>query len=452
MMTPSAPAKALRRSIVCTRVSFGATLPPRAHISRDACASVGLRSDTSATERVNEAVQTQTHGPVASESQRNFSRAFFFDALAVDAITSQTVDHVVRHAVTAGDSATAVGEAVRAGVKGVSTETLAHAHQRCVCECDSAAAEAVLRVAEAAGVPREDRRAWVAAAAVASHTDPRMVAARVDALNRCLAMRRGGLGTDAAVAMVHRFIDAGTVDRAHIELVARNACFTAAEVLDLVVRSGVAGVQPSAGAVARLAECVVVEAGTKRKNAHQFLSEAITATISSMSTGHHKGVVNLVHASDGMQDAMASLFALPADRLEKLRLDSLRQAFDRGARGYDAATALFDRWCSARGNITQGLARFAMMHQHFSERGHERVLRQVVAAGIEPDAGVYAALVTRHRLEGDEEAARGVIDSMMRAEVQTSGDALRAVLRAPDDKLMRQRLSLLSQKASQVCD
>jgi hypothetical protein len=56
-----------------------------------------------------------------------------------------------------------------------------------------------------------------------------------------------------------------------------------------------------------------------------------------------------------------------------------------------------------------------MLHQHFSERGHERVLRQVVGAGVEPDAGVYAALVMRHRLEGDEEAARSVLESMKRA-------------------------------------
>jgi hypothetical protein len=222
-------------------------------------------------------VRRQTGG-CTSEAQRDYSRAFFFDALAVGVVTPETVDHVVRHAVTAGDATTAVGEAVRGCVGGVSTETLAHAHTRCIFECDFRAAEAVLRIAEAAGVQREYRRAWAASAAVVSHADPRVVAVRHSALQTILAVRRGGLGADAAIAMVDRLISAGAANPTHIELVARGACFTTAEVLDLVARSAAAGVDMSQGTAARLAECVVVEAGTEADKARHFFEQAAATT------------------------------------------------------------------------------------------------------------------------------------------------------------------------------
>jgi hypothetical protein len=194
-----------------------------------------------------------------------------------------------------------------------------------------------LRIAEAAGVQREHRRAWAASAAVVLHTDPRVVAARHSALQTILAVRRGGLGADAAIAIVDRLISAGAANLTHIELVARGACFTTAEVLDLVARSAAAGVDMSQGTAARLAECVVVEAGTEADKARHFFEQAAATTTAT------PAIATKVHA------ALALLNKLAAKHLEKLRLDSLRNAFERGARGYDAATALFDGWCSARG-------------------------------------------------------------------------------------------------------
>lgn len=398
--------------------------------------------DDSAVRAVGAAVRLQTSG-ITSEAQRDFSRSFFADALAAGALRGDTVAHVVTQAVSAGDAVVAAGAAVAAGVPGITSETLREVHARCVAAADSDAAEAALRVAEAAGVPRAERRAWVAAAAVADPCGTEALVRRSEALSKLLAVRRGGLGTDAAMAMCWRLLDLGTADAEMVERVARGACFSAAEVARLVARSLVAGLTPTPGTFARLAEAVVVSGhgdvsgtATRRAELERVLDEAEVDTV----------VRGTVHTAASA--LMAQISGLPPSRLEKLRLDALRHAFVRGERGFDAAEAMFEGWCAAR-VVTPGLARFAVMNQHFSERGHEKVLRRMVASGIEPDSGVYAALVTRHRLDGDEEGARRVLENMGRTGVPTSGDALRAAVCAPDDLLMRQRLALIARKAGQ---
>lgn len=357
---------------------------------------------------------------VASEAQRNFSRRFFFDALAAGLVTPSAVDTVVTNSVTATDAATVLGEAVRAGVP-VYTTTIKRACGMCTVEMNADAANGMTVISHALGISNTEWMDTELQPLEGFDTS----SARSDAIHKRLQIWRGGFGVDSALDLVRRYLQAGVATAELVDHVARGACFTAADVHSLLLQSSEAGVVPDMQTVEYLAKMILVEADPEE--ADLIFRQGPVGT---------RAVVDQLRRDTSAQ------------QLHKARLTALTTAFSKGDRGFNAAMALFSKWClRGREILTPALARYVLMQQHFSEGAHEQVLRKTVSSGVEPDSGVYAALITRHRLEGDEAAARQVVSQMTRAGVAT--DQLHEVLSTPEDRLMKQRQSFISQKVAQ---
>lgn len=322
-----------------------------------------------------------------------------------------------------------LGEAIRAQVD-VAPCTIEHAHRRCFEEVNPAATDAVIQIAKASGVGQHEIDGWTNTLSTTPATDPDLVAARSAALKRCLLVRLGGVGVDAAAAMVDRLVAARAADVSHVELVADGCYHTATDVHSLLTRCAASDIAPPPRVVTRLAELILIE--DDPGDTHRMLGQGTPA---------------LALSTRAAIDAQRR--SLTVRQLEKLRLKTLRAVFSAGERGVAVGTSLVDKWSQRSGVLTAGLARYIIMQQHFTTRDHERVLQHMVAGGLVPDTGVYAALITRHRLEGDESAARVVVGHMTTAGVDTTGEALLDVFRISEPRLMKQRLALMARKAAQ---